>query len=262
MGQLLPKVSQPWYYAPVWIAITTPHAYQLLAGVGLVTGLRHSVRELYARKSIDRHLFLYASWLLLPITLVVVRQSPLYDEWRHLNFTYPALLIFAVLGAKASWEWLRMRFDDRPLAGHAFLLVLLASMATVGAAMVRLHPYEAVYFTRMAGGLNGASDDYELDYWGLSYREALEFLIDEVPSGDITIFPCTAPGAFNAAMIEERERLRFVGTPEEADFVICAPREEILGIGAEAPAYAAAPRLFEVRREGATIGYVADLRDQ
>jgi hypothetical protein len=261
MGQLLPKISQPWYYAPVWIAITTPLVYLLLAAAGLVRGLRHDPRRLYAARSVERHLFLYAAWLILPIALVVVRQSPLYDEWRHLNFTYPALLIFAVLGAKATWEWLRARWST-PVVGHAFLALLLASMATVGAAMVRLHPYEAVYFTRLAGGLHGASDDFELDYWGLSYRELLEFLVDEVPTGDITVFACSKPGPYNAAMIEERARLRWVGTAAEADFVVCAPREAILGIDAEPPAYAAAPRLFEVRREGATIGYVADLRDQ
>lgn len=261
MGELLPKLAQPWYYAPVWIGITTPIVYLLLGGVGLVAGLRHRPSTLYAERSVDRHLFLYATWLIAPIALVVVRQSPLYDEWRHLNFVYPALLIFAVLGAKATWDWLRVRTRG-PLAGKAFLVVLLISMAAIGASMVRLHPYEAVYFTRLAGGLDGASDEFELDYWGLSYRETLDFLVDYVPSGEISIFSCSKPGPYNAAMIAERDRLRFVGTPAEADFVVCAPREDLLGIDADPPGFAAAPRLFEVRREGATLAYVADLRDR
>jgi hypothetical protein len=42
--------------------------------------------------------------------------------------------------------------------------------------MVRLHPYQYVYFNRAAGSLHGAQDRYETDYWGLSTREGIEWL--------------------------------------------------------------------------------------
>jgi hypothetical protein len=42
--------------------------------------------------------------------------------------------------------------------------------------MVELHPYEYVYFNRaFAGGLAEASHRFETDYWGVSYKEGLEW---------------------------------------------------------------------------------------
>jgi hypothetical protein len=43
--------------------------------------------------------------------------------------------------------------------------------------MVRLHPYQAVYFNRLiAGGPAAGIALYEGDYWCLSYKEAAEWL--------------------------------------------------------------------------------------
>lgn len=260
MGELVPKITNPWYYAPVWLVVTTPVAYVALAVIGLGTSFRHDPRRLYAERSTERHMLLYAAWLVVPFAMVVVQRSPLYDEWRHLNFVYPALIIFAIIGAKRCWEWLRGR-AGRPLLAAGFMAVLIASMIGVAVSMARLHPYEAVYFNEVAGGLEGAGTDYELDYWGLSYREGLEFVLDAFPQGEVDIFTCTTPGLFNAALFDDSERLRFVAEPDEAAVAICAPRGELMGVGAEAPTYATEPRLFEVRRSDTTILYVADLRE-
>ena len=52
------------------------------------------------------------------------------------------------------------------------LIVLGAYFAFHLSVMMRLHPYQTVYFNRLVGGLAGASGRYETDYWGNSYREA------------------------------------------------------------------------------------------
>jgi hypothetical protein len=43
-----------------------------------------------------------------------------------------------------------------------------------------LHPYEYVYFNRLEGGLPGASSRFETDYWGASYHEGLEWVVQNV----------------------------------------------------------------------------------
>jgi hypothetical protein len=44
--------------------------------------------------------------------------------------------------------------------------------------MVRLHPYQSVFFNRLfGGGLAGAAEKYETDYWGASYKEGIEALV-------------------------------------------------------------------------------------
>ena len=42
--------------------------------------------------------------------------------------------------------------------------------------MIELHPYEYVYFNLAFGGLKNAHNRYETDYWGLSMREAMEWI--------------------------------------------------------------------------------------
>ncbi|GET38831.1 hypothetical protein [Microseira wollei] len=42
--------------------------------------------------------------------------------------------------------------------------------------MINLHPYEYIYFNRLSGGLIGAYNRYETEYWGLSLREAMEWV--------------------------------------------------------------------------------------
>jgi hypothetical protein len=40
--------------------------------------------------------------------------------------------------------------------------------------IAQLHPYEYVYYNTLVGGVAGAYREYELDYWAISYREAME----------------------------------------------------------------------------------------
>jgi hypothetical protein len=50
------------------------------------------------------------------------------------------------------------------------------NMALVLNHMVRLHPYEYVYFNECIGGLKGSEGKFDNDYWGASYKEAVEWL--------------------------------------------------------------------------------------
>ena len=49
--------------------------------------------------------------------------------------------------------------------------------------LIRLHPYQYIYFNRLVGGVQGAAGKYELDYWATSYREAALFLNENAPPG-------------------------------------------------------------------------------
>jgi hypothetical protein len=50
------------------------------------------------------------------------------------------------------------------------------NMVLVGLHMIRLHPFEYVYFNELVGGLKGAAGGFETDYWGASMKEAVEWL--------------------------------------------------------------------------------------
>ena len=46
---------------------------------------------------------------------------------------------------------------------------------------VRLHPLQYVYYNGFAGYVQGAGDDYELDYWNVGYKLAMDYIVEHVP---------------------------------------------------------------------------------
>ncbi len=128
-----------------------------------------------------------AVWLLsvavLPVAWLVVRSVPLYNGVRHVLFVVPVLAVLAGVSLAVALEgglW-------RPLALGAVALVGGLGLVTLSD-MVRLHPYQSLYFNRwVAGGLTGAVGRWETDYWCSSYKEGVQWIVARhaaEPSGE------------------------------------------------------------------------------
>jgi hypothetical protein len=175
--------------------------------------------------------------------------TTLYDNGRHYLFLWTAAFLFAGVAI----EWI---LDWRVPSG--LRIGLVAALLLPGpAGILRLHPYEYVYFNELAGGVHGAFRRYELDYWATSYREAMDYinrqaspgawiavgsareLFDDYARGDLHL----APEAFDPA-----------GGPD-LEFAMTTTRaNEDLGFFPEAPV------VFRVEVNGATLAVVRDLR--
>ncbi len=174
-GRLQPAREVARFYLPNWFALTLPESYVVALGlgaIGLVLLLRRGPLGPDARRRL-----LQAGWLAcipaLLVTGVVVNRMPLYDGLRHFLFLVPLLAVLAGVSVAAF-----LRSPARRLAKQAGLAVLAASCLLTLVDMVRLHPYEAVYFNRLwAGGMKAGVDRYESDYWCLSYKEGTEWLL-------------------------------------------------------------------------------------
>ena len=174
-GQVISAHRLPWHYAPVWIFITTPLAYTALFGLGAGGALWGLLRRgLTGLRTFEgRFDVLLLGWLGLPLVLVIGLHSVLYDGWRHLYFVYPALLLLAGRGAHGLWREAQPGQPRRWLAGAALGLAGL-NVACTAAAMGRAHPQEQVYFSCLPPA--AAERLFERDYWGLSYRQGLEWI--------------------------------------------------------------------------------------
>ena len=102
---------------------------------------------------------LIAISVLLPLSAALVTRPVLYDGQRHFLFILPPLAAGAGCALHA---FLRPPVRVRA-AGAA---VWLGCAPWVAVQIVRLHPYEYVYFNASIGGLRGAVGRYETDYWG------------------------------------------------------------------------------------------------
>jgi len=221
----------PWSYVPVWFAVSLPESYAvaLLAGLWLVTRalLRSPRRSPLSARTLQ--LLWLASVSGLPFLAAVVTRPFLYDGVRHLLFVVPPL---AVLAGVAAARFLR---SDLPaVARTAFGCLLAASALLTAVDMIRLHPYEAVYFNRLvAGGVSAASRRFETDYWGASYKEGVEWLVGNYghDAGREVRVTCTYVARpcihYLDASAPESRRFRYVSFEEDPDVVLSITRGRI-----------------------------------
>ena len=225
-GQQLSASHLPWDYVPTWIMITTPIPILLLfvAGSGVsLAGLARRPME-YLRGARQDDLVVLA-WFFMPVVGCMVLRPIMYDAWRHLFFVYPALVYIALLGLEAIMER-AVRQAGEPRRGTMYATaaaLLVLSIAPAAIFMIRNHPFEHVYFNRLAGAdMKAVKQRYELDYWGLSYRKLLEYIVRTDSSSHIRIFTTTYPGRVNVAMLPraDRNRVDLVASDADADYVI------------------------------------------
>ena len=99
------------------------------------------------------------------------------------------------------------------------VLVLHAGVTT--AWMIRAHPMQNVYFNVLAG--SDWRRTYEVDYWGLGNRAALEYLLAHDPSPTFTLRSESFTDLGNALLLlrpADRARVRIVDKDQPARYVL------------------------------------------
>ena len=163
----------PRTYIPIQIAIKLPEYLYFVFACGVVamiTALRNASTVL-SRTAADVTMLVLA--VLFPIGVASLLGATVYDGMRHFIFVLPPL---AVLGGVGLSEFLH-RWSGRSIRVGVGVVVALG-LAYVIIDMIALHPYQSVYFNHaLVGGLPGARGRFETDYWGNSYREAVEWVL-------------------------------------------------------------------------------------
>lgn len=177
LGELVPVSSAPLAYAPVWLGIALPVGTLILTTAGAVLGLHAITRKPHS--VVEDQTWRFAVVLLAvvgPLAWVLVSRMILYDGLRHLLFIVPPLSVLAAVSGDALLARLS-RIRGALVLAAVTAVIYLGSLAVD---MVRLHPYEQVWFNRAVGGLRGADGRFETDYWGLCYKKAVEILTERV----------------------------------------------------------------------------------
>jgi len=238
-GQMVISTNLPSSYVPAQLAARLPEGFLLLLIAGLVAGiavaagfLRDAFRALARRGSAalaslmltlarSRQALIFWTAAVVPIAVIIVQRSTLYDGIRHVLFLIPMLALIAAFGFLHLLPILK-RYK-----------IAAASVAGVYAAyavwtLVILHPLEYVSFNVLAGGVHGAYQRFEQDYWAVAATTALRRL--ERRLGDDVRFTANPPSLM--ICILSREGLvapmfgrpwRLEVKPEKADYLIATP---------------------------------------
>jgi asparagine N-glycosylation enzyme membrane subunit Stt3 len=255
-GQFIRSDSLPWDYLPTWFSITLPEFYAVILGVGvaalIVRKIRHSGSPADFTHSAKIIFLVFAT--VFPLATAMVMHPILYDGNRHFLFVIPPLAVLAGV----TLAWLLSVGLTRPLkmalGGVVAIIALLTAVD-----MIRLHPYEYIFFNRSFGGLPAALGRYETDYWGVSHKEGVDWLIanykPDAPPGSIRVANTAADYQTSYYLEENRASApRFVpvGKRENPDVMLSITRFDVhlLYPGRV---------LHVVRRMGTPLLYVTEL---
>lgn len=220
LGQAVPSTDLPWHYIPVWIFITTPLAYTGLFLTGLGFIVYRFFRPIVPNfQKVYRHDLAYMLFLFVPLAAVIFMNSVLYDGWRHLYFVYFAFLMISLIGIEAIWHFPFKR--PAPARYSKLVLALVLGITFIHSCwfMIVYHPNQNVYFSFIRG--KTVEKNFERDYWGLSYRQGLEYILTQDSSAVIKYYSANAPGRLNTFILPEKDRVRFKSVPlKEATYFL------------------------------------------
>lgn len=166
MGLNIMSDDTPWYYLLVWLFKTVP-LYTLVGFVGSLVLLPVFLKRFSV---IPIVLVYFAS--IFPVAYVIYKDSLLYDGWRHLLFVYPTILLMASL----FWVVLESFFVNNRNGRFGIWLILGLMILESAIFIVRNPQFPYLYFNPIGGGLYGAYGYYETDYWGVSIKQAIQWM--------------------------------------------------------------------------------------
>lgn len=182
--------AKPWHYTISRIMITTPTLYTIFFFVGILISLKRFFYNVIRREPLDYQLMVFLLWLVMPILLAVLTRATLYNGWRHHYFIYPAFVVFCLQGFQGVVGRINQWVNKLVWAQMAMTLVLCASFGYSIRAMINVHPYQHIYIPPLYLSLPFVKKTVELDYWGLSYKAGLEYLLRQQSS---TTLPTNRP---------------------------------------------------------------------
>ena len=214
-GEQITSNDLPRRYLLQYLLITTPPSVLLFCIVGLIAGFAVQWREPRGGRSLV--LFAMQIWILAPIAIFVLKPPNVYDGIRHFLFLMPAIALWCGLGLACGFTFLR-HFLSRATSTLVVVSIALLPLP----ALIRLHPYAYTYYNDFVGGVAGASQLYETEYWLTSYREALEWINQQATQNPVRTYQVLVVGPLGTVQGYEAANVNLIAV----DFgLLATPRD-------------------------------------
>jgi hypothetical protein len=256
-GDRIPAIELPNSYIPTWFFLTMPEFYfaSLLIGMFFVYRFfrRFKNDEADFERLVKVGMLVFA--FCFPIATAILLRSTAYNGLRHFIFLVPMLALLAGISFAAL---LKSNANKIVKISAAVLILLSVGLTTLD--MIQLHPYQSIYFNRLvAGGLKQASQRYETDYWGMTYREGAEWVINNYhPQMEekVRVASCSTPfiaGYYFDQSEDAKQRFDYVAQNEKPRIFIATTKCHRNRRG---------NIIYTVERQGTLLLYVLETEDQ
>jgi hypothetical protein len=166
---------------------------------------------------------LLAITILFPLLCQIAGHGPSFTGMRHFLFVVPPLAALAGIGAQVCLSLVESQRRGAGLVAYCAIAVAFAWDATT---LVKLHPYEYLFYNSLVGGLEGASRRYATDYWVNIMPAAVKDLERYLDTADVR--GSSKPLKYSVGVCGERvsfeheadHRLQWTPDWDHADFFI------------------------------------------
>ena len=215
-----------WYYLPLWIGVTTPFYILFFFLINFFRTVRRVVKRLMMMSEVKklndmwrgkRELYnlIFFSIIFISLLLSIIFNSTLYGGWRHFYFIYPFIIILAI----SEIRFLFLYFKNFKI--FLFSLLFACILFQIKWMFVN-HPHQNVYFNFIGG--NNPHLRYEIDYWGLSNKYALETIISSKKESEtISVSNVSDTNLINNLLflkLNGKDKIKYKDVSEKPDFLI------------------------------------------
>ncbi len=166
----------PWFY-PLWyLAITTPIPILIFFIFGLFTRMRSFFQpsKLLNPSKLSLLLFL---WFFFPIIRYIHPKMGVIDGIRHFEEVLFPLVAIAAIGfmriVRMIMKFTRVSKKIRLIFITVVFSFIIYHLSFI---IISYHPFQISYYNELVGGIRGAWNKYDVDYWGGPQKIAVNWL--------------------------------------------------------------------------------------
>jgi hypothetical protein len=110
---------------------------------------------------------------------------------------FPAILLVSLIGLENLFRLILLIKDrlKRMILLSAAYLAIVISLSSTAYFLVNMHPFQYIYFNRLAGA--DPLRNFDGDYFGLSYKTALNYLANNFTDDSLKIFSTNSSCSIN-----------------------------------------------------------------
>lgn len=127
--------------------------------------------------------FMILFTFIFPIVMAVISGSTLYHGIRHFTFLLPFIAVIAALSVSYLSDFIK----NKPVKIAGLLLLTLYLIFHISV-MVRLHPYQYIYYNIFAGGVKQGLEDFDEEYYATADSECTRAFIHYLKKRERNIF--------------------------------------------------------------------------
>jgi hypothetical protein len=163
----IPPDNIPKEYLTVWMAISQPIINILLFIAGTIFLFINTLKSKLKFFTSTKNIFIAICFLLwfLPVVAAVISHPIMFNGWRHTYFLLVPIFCLIAYGINNLYHLKTKKI---------FIGITLVALSYNMYNLFSLHPHQYTYFNFLAG--ENPQEKYEIDYWGLSYKQAMEHI--------------------------------------------------------------------------------------